>query len=558
MSHRLSLSLFALYLLLIGIGQLLLLPPFEGYDETGHYSLIAQVAQEHAFPLDGNATISAQVKDYQQNGPMPYAVFEPYQDNGGLTYPAFFHNAPLREAYPQTFGQPDGKPFYEPTENRNWQIQHPPLYYLLMGKLLGQFPNTSFLDRFFILRLASYLLACAGLVIGMAGTLRYTNENLHPYITLAFFIYPALLPEIVPEFARLGNDSLCALIFGCAWTLCLRHARSGSGWGASLLLATLWSAALLTKAFFIATLGGWGLYLLFSWARQHHTKNTTTSTIRQLAATALPVMAGLGWYLFKYHQTGALVGHLEYKVALENTQNLGTALLSGISFLDVANNLTNFIMTWSWTGMASQLRLHELILLPMMITPIWLLVKGGRLSTDNTEREGQLLSLFLLIPFLAALAHHALILIIIGTKGGTPGWYLHIFMIPLTLLIAHGLRVLWSRRPARLALGGLTAYALLVTTAGRWAELAMTGGCAICDANKLFSFLMPSACLSVAPEIFQRISLWGHPATGLPLILAATLLIFVLIPLAWRQIPHIRKDFLGAGQDRACNAGLRR
>ena len=189
--------------------------------------------------------------------------------------------------------------------------------------------------------------------------------------------------------------------------------------------------------------------------------------------------------------------------------------------------------------MASQIRLHELILLPMILLPVWLVTRSVTKEHKPHVDSPQSLVLFLLTPLLLGLAHHAMVLQAIDPRGGTPAWYLHIFMPAVALLFSYGLQALWPDRRARAAMALLTLYAIFVTLFARWAEIAMTGGCAIFDAQKVFTFLKPSFCLSVAPEIIQRISLWGHPHTGIFLIGLSTAFLLFVLAKAWRQIPHI-------------------
>ena len=71
---RSFLALMLAAIFLIGLGNLAILPPFEGADETAHYSSIRQVAETGTFPLLNHSFISPEVIDYRKHGPMPYEV----------------------------------------------------------------------------------------------------------------------------------------------------------------------------------------------------------------------------------------------------------------------------------------------------------------------------------------------------------------------------------------------------------------------------------------------------------------------------------------------------
>src|SRR5437868_12356123 len=90
-------------IVLFGVSQILVLPPFEGFDETAHYSYIREIADTHAIPVFGRSTITAGVGDYRRGGPMPYSSVVPFDSNGGWTYATFAADASLQESYKRQF-----------------------------------------------------------------------------------------------------------------------------------------------------------------------------------------------------------------------------------------------------------------------------------------------------------------------------------------------------------------------------------------------------------------------------------------------------------------------
>jgi hypothetical protein len=59
--------------LLTGLSFAALLPPFEGFDETAHYSYIEQIAETGAWPRL-NDPIAAEVSDYLDAAPGPTSL----------------------------------------------------------------------------------------------------------------------------------------------------------------------------------------------------------------------------------------------------------------------------------------------------------------------------------------------------------------------------------------------------------------------------------------------------------------------------------------------------
>src|SRR5262245_17037745 len=176
--RRRGFSLLLAAVILAGAAQLLVLPPFEGFDETAHYSYIREIADTHAIPVFGRSAIATIVAEYQRLGPRPYSSVLPFNQNGGWTYETFAANHAIHDAYRRRYRVAnDSSRRYEPTAELNWEAQHPPLYYALLAPIMRATDGLSFNTQFFVLRLASYLLASLGLVIGLAGSLRFLSVD---------------------------------------------------------------------------------------------------------------------------------------------------------------------------------------------------------------------------------------------------------------------------------------------------------------------------------------------------------------------------------------------
>src|SRR5579859_5001195 len=80
--------LMLLAVALTGFASLAFLPPFEGFDETGHFSYIQQIADEGRIPRAGIDRISVDVDAYQ--GPRPY-MYAPVAANSARSdYKSYF------------------------------------------------------------------------------------------------------------------------------------------------------------------------------------------------------------------------------------------------------------------------------------------------------------------------------------------------------------------------------------------------------------------------------------------------------------------------------------
>ena len=139
----------------VGLAHIALLPPFEGFDETAHWSSIAQWGHGGGMPVYGTAGIDRAIREYP--GPLPYTA------PGGVHYDNF---DPKFSVGPHESRPPE---FFE-GEGHNWQAQHPPLYYLLLRPVFRMFNSFSWADQFFALRAMSWLFAFAGFAIGVEAS----------------------------------------------------------------------------------------------------------------------------------------------------------------------------------------------------------------------------------------------------------------------------------------------------------------------------------------------------------------------------------------------------
>jgi hypothetical protein len=147
---------------LVGVAHLAFLPPWEGFDEYAHWSSIQQIADTGTIPLIGRDRISADVDAY--TGPMPYDSVGAAEDRPP-TYSAYRQagSPPLR---------PPAERRYRPGRALNWEAQHPPLFYALLAPVYRASTSLAWPQHLFALRLAAWIIAWAGLCVGVLATER--------------------------------------------------------------------------------------------------------------------------------------------------------------------------------------------------------------------------------------------------------------------------------------------------------------------------------------------------------------------------------------------------
>src|SRR4051812_38954640 len=125
---RLAIALLLLGALILGLSHAALLPPWEGFDETGHYSYIQQLAETSDWPRQHDM-MSKDVDDYLKVAPTTESM------HGAWTYHRFFSEGRdiIERARQAIHALPTEPRRWEAGTIENWQSQHPPLYYLAMA-----------------------------------------------------------------------------------------------------------------------------------------------------------------------------------------------------------------------------------------------------------------------------------------------------------------------------------------------------------------------------------------------------------------------------------------
>lgn len=473
---------------LAGLAHLAFLPPFEGFDETGHFSYIQQIADAGQIPHPGADRKSADVRAYP--GPRAYGGVAPFDQNGGMTYKNFFAG-PL----PSPLGPVDRS--YAPGDSLNGEAQHPPLFYILLVPfyLLGR--NWSWPALFFLLRSASWALAFTGFVVGCLATQRQLRSmDCFPPLLLVVPAWPFLFPQFFPEMARLGNDSLCLLLVGIAWALLLRFLERRRPAGA-ILMGIILGLGLLTKAFFLGITGGMALFLVFV-----ALKRRDWSLVRNTAMmTAVAIALGGAWYVHELLSTGSLTGARDVLAAAQQG-DLGQMMIESFSLPGFLQGMGQIAVSFAWAGTWSFGRFPPIYTLPLILLALLpLLVWLRRLARLPIAAAAPL---FIAGPFILGLAYFRLTQMARAGEGaGTPGWYLHMLAGPLSLALVLGWR--WRR-----ALAALCVYALGFHVVVWAMQLSLFSGCAYKAGTYKYTQIDLGGCF-IVPE---RLAILGYPLLG--------------------------------------------
>ena len=484
---------------LIGLAHVAFLPPWEGFDETAHWSYVQELADTGHPPRYAVDGLSRDTDRYP--GPMTYSGSAPFDRTGRLTLRAY-----RKLGAPALTGGPTR---YAPNASDNWQAQHPPLYYALLAPVYLLTRGWGWVDGLFALRAVSFLMAFIGFAVGVLGTMRVAEARFGAWTGPIMAAWPFLFPLFFPEFARLGNDSLCLLCAGCAWATLARLLAGNGGWLSAIGLGVALGLGLLAKAFFLPIGAGVGLMLLLRW----WTGGRRQRWLAQALLAGLVALAiGGWWYVQKRLETGSLTGSDEF-IRL-NRAGGARLMAENFSAPELVRGLAVILGTFLWAGTWSLGRRSEV----WLIGPALLLLVSGADYVRRLLRGAELLAwapIALAVPMAAGLVYHVFVWMA-GTSAVTPGWYFHILAAPLGLAVAIG----W-RRPRIL---GLLTAATVTYTLAAWAfQLSMFSGCAAKLGSNEHYTLEGAGCF-IDLHVLAHL---GHPGLG-----AASLTLGVVLALA--------------------------
>jgi hypothetical protein len=513
--------------LLLGIGYLAILPPFEAFDEYAYYSSIRQFADTETLAIFGSSYIDRNAEDYEAHAPMPWtAGSPPFEQPGRMTYPAFFGDQSAITRYETYRTLPANKDF-TPGVELNWEAQHPPLYYVLMAPIMKATETFSFVTQVFTLRLVSYVLAWAGFVIGWRAIRSYQPRWIPAGIADGYVYYPLFVPMFLGEFARIGNDALCllllSLIFCTSLAVFYQEKRSAVG---PVTLGILLGLGLLTKAFFIPLTAGYAAFMLLRTRQARNDKIILRERLRTAVLTiALALLIGGGWYVRDFIEYGSPLGSLD-SVVLANRGGLFANLAQNFSIHELVHGVIGILATWVWGGSWSLVRVSPVLQGLLLLVAGWIALNFVREARKYPATDPIWLPVWLTVPVLGGLFYHVLVVIALGSNG-TPGWYLNIFAPFLATAIGYSVARIRRSAAGRIALSASLAYAVVLLAVVLWSQTALFAGCAIKNSEKYYEFAGSRFCLDRLGEIGAHLSIVGWPLIGL-LAMAGGLLCFVI------------------------------
>jgi hypothetical protein len=525
-------SLYLVSILLIGLGYISMLPPFEGFDETAHYSRLRETKDRPLAFLEKESFLDRAVVEY--TGPIPYSSGEPPFDKG-FNYPKFFGDHANLDKYIKKYWQSPMSVSFEESRDRNWQNQHPPLYYLLLAPLTIK--SIPFIYQFYMIRAASYLIALSGVFFGLLSlrNIFQSNENKNELAAsfFGFMIYPLIFPMFFLEFARIGNDSLCLLILGLisyVWTFNYDAIFSTNK---SLLIGGLLGIGLLTKALFIPITGAIVFFVTLQSFAKGFRLNNSLELLKKLSLILIPAaIIGGWWYLYKILSYGD-PGLGTEVVDLGINGGLIAGLINHFSLVGFIRGLLVPIVSFTWAGSWSLVRMPEYLQLPLLFFGFGLLYLHfqhlKKEKFENHEWLGFLMFLFIYI----GLAVHVVVSMSLSGLGQSGGWYLHILMPLLAPAIGVASYRFIQLPLNKLIFFVLLTYSFLFQVFAVLSHTALFGAGAFKGDDKSFIFNQNIYSLDEIYKIYNNLSVISFPNLSFISFLIGFSLLFFLFIESW-------------------------
>ena len=506
-----------------GLSEIAMLPPFEGFDEPGHYSYLQQIAETGTWPKHGDP-MSADVDDVLKVAPTAAAMGPRW------TYRSFAvaEAGVIAAGRDAIHAEPPTPRVWRAGSIVNWEAQHPPLYYALLAPAYRWSAGWSLGAQLLLLRAISYTLACAALVLSSLNATRYAGRSSLPpsIVILAPAVWPLMLPMWFPEMARLGNDSLVVLLAACVGLLAGQLIGEAKGPRLHLGLGLVLGLGLLTKATFLPlTLATLGLLAWRCW-RLRRSADVKRACVGLMACGFACVCVAGWWYVAQAVGTGSVIGSND-DINLGGLGGLRAGLEQHGSVSAFLRMPVIFELSMVWAGTWSAVFPPFATIVPLLIAPV---VLAGSAAVDVRTRVLTLidvLAMLTLALFTLGLAYHSVILIA-ETGSAAPAWYLQSFAPVLWPLLAWGiaatLRWRWMAWVPRWVLGYSLPFLLIVTVV----QALFFAGCAgLRTDTGRFDLAGSRACLAHPLTVFHNLEVIAFPALGVAfLAVAAVLLTF--------------------------------
>jgi hypothetical protein len=467
-TRRTTVALVLVWLAFVarGLWYSVLMPPWEGYDEPFHFAALQHVAGGQGLP-HASTPVSLEVQNSLHLLPLPWELQFQSIPQPLTTYDDFWKLASSERARridvvrvlpPEQGKQAATEPI------QNYESQQAPLYYYLFAISLRWMSAMPLLSRIYLLRILNVLLASAVLPLAYWIANRTLLSNLQAVGVTAVIV---LLPELMVNLARVGNESLALICYSVLLVAALQVSHQPKSWYWWVLLGSALGVGLLTKAYFLTTIPAVIVVVgVVFWSAANdgaRTGGTGAVIGRSVGAFALSFAIAGNWYLRVHAASGSWSGQGD------------DAALGGVSLLQklmavphvnwksgVLSVLVSHIWFGGWSFLRVPLRTYLAAMLVIVIAIAGVVVRLYRRRGAAGENRDIFVLAAFYVSFCAGLAYHVLITFLRQGVSASTGWYLYATVAAEIVLLVWGVEAFLPARvvfPAlAIAVAGLDLY----------------------------------------------------------------------------------------------------
>jgi 4-amino-4-deoxy-L-arabinose transferase-like glycosyltransferase len=487
--------------LLIGLAHVAGLPPFEGFDETAHYSYIGQIAKTGTAPRFGDKIR----KDAQNVGD---AYPKRGRDQTLRFRNLFAADAEIIERMRRIVKTPrNPPPIGEPGDWANWEAQHPPLYYALLTPAYLLSERWSLVGQLALLRGLSYIAAWLSLCLAVfVAAKMFSRSRTGPAMIIAPALWPFVFPGWFPEMARLGNDSLIALLVACAVAVvALAPIKRWSTW---FLLGVICGLGTLTKGTFLPFLAAITMLLLYRTWRQDARPS-------QFLGFVVTVLAVAGWWHVQRALETGMLFPMDDALALKETGGLIAGLTKHFSIEALARVIPTAGLGFLWSGTWSRFMppLATLVPLVAMLLLIGCTYLYG-LRSHRMRMHPLVQITVLTLGFWALAISYPTLVFMARGWGSYYGYYLHSLAPALAPIIGIAILAVAPHPLARTASGLLLAYSVVFLFGATFMQFLYFAGCGS-NGSTRFDFASAGTCWNDWQRLAFNLDVLAYPQAAL-------------------------------------------
>ena len=472
------LSLAVLLFLSRGFLHVLVVPMWEGFDEPFHYAYVQYIAENSRLPPLNAPAVSQEILESLQLFPTTYHL--------SYLTPMRFKNfwelgAADRVRLRQSLDSIEPAAKNQLANLPNYQTQHPPLYYLLCVPVYLGARDLSLVDRVFLLRSFSLLLAAVSLPLGYVLARRILGNNWAVFVPVLMSLFPNYYVFI----GRVTNDALAVVIFPLLILATKNLHDKPLTAGQPLSLGLLLGLGLLTKAYFLTVVPVLLITILLKRFQRQVTLKKCGFAILLIVVPAA-ILAGW-WYGRNYLEVGTFFGLIHMK----RTASVPLiAWLQGLSHIQLGQFAKGLFQFHLWAGnwsfrMASK-TLYQLFGVAYVLCGIGIIryyLKNRSIGDIEPDHDRErihhaMLPFMFFLSFLAGLIHYRWSVTVawILTYGqfsglfGSEGWYLNVLLPVEAMFLILGIRGLVGQRRSRVACLILLSLFFILDQVALWSR----------------------------------------------------------------------------------------